>query len=58
MIEAFQSIAAAIEAGDVEVLRCKRIWLASVLRELPGTLWADLAGDGLAQVDAILQSNG
>jgi hypothetical protein len=47
MAKAFATVRGAIKRGNVTELRCKRIWLESVIRQLPGTVFADEAEIGL-----------
>lgn len=54
MIKAFATVRGAIKRGNVTELRCKRIWLESVIRQLPGTIYADEAAIGLRVVSEIL----
>lgn len=54
MAKAFATVRGAIKRGNVTELRCKRIWLESVIRQLPGTIFADEAEIGLRIVNEML----
>jgi hypothetical protein len=54
LAKAFQTVRGAIKRGDQVELRCKRIFLASVVRDLPGTIWADEAEAGLVIVNQMI----
>jgi hypothetical protein len=51
MAKAFATVRGAIKRGNAIELRCKRIWLERVIRDLPGTIYADVAQDGLRLVN-------
>ena len=54
MTKAFATVRGAIKRGDTTELRCKRIWLEAVIRELPGTVFAEDAEIGLRIVNEML----
>ena len=54
MAKAFATVRGAIKRGNFTELRCKKIWLESVIRQLPGTVFADEAELGLRIVNEIL----
>ena len=51
MEKAFRTVRGALTRNDKTELACKKIWLERVIRDLPGTIWATLAIDGLAKVN-------
>lgn len=54
MEKAFANVRGALLRNDKTELACKKIWLERVIRDLPNTIWASLAEDGLALVNAKL----
>ena len=56
MKKAFASVRGAIKRGDTTELKCKKIWLERVIKELPNTIFSQIAEQGLLQVNEILAS--
>lgn len=54
MAKAFSTVHGAIKRGNPTELRCKRIWLERVIRDLPGTVFSDEAEIGLRIVNEML----
>ena len=54
MAKAFATVRGAIKRGNPTELRCKRIWLERVIRDLPGTVFANEAEIGLLIVNEML----
>jgi hypothetical protein len=51
MAKSFATVRGAIKRGNATELRCKKIWLERVIRDLTGTIYADVAQDGLKLVN-------
>jgi len=54
MAKAFATVRGAIKRGNIIEIKCKKIWLESVIRELPNTVFADEAKSGLRLVNELI----
>jgi len=54
MEQAFIQIRGALQRKDETELRCKQIWLKDIMRDLPNTVWDQLARELHPKISQVL----